>query len=225
MKGIDKGDGAHGFSQEYWDKNYSEPEDMDGLANAKEHAQYVESLFKLELVDISSIVDLGFGLGHMFEEMVRLFMPYKAHGIEPSSFAFQSFKKRYAKPATSIKLKLEETDLVSWCKRRSEKSKYYDLGICTSVFQYLSEEEIDFVLPILAHQVKYLYFSVPTDMELDRQISELDFHDVYALRRSKEFYRSKIERHFTVIGARVLESKIHFDDESTSFTDYLFRYD
>lgn len=218
-------EGAQGFAKEYWDKNYSEPEEMDGLANAKEHAQYLEAFFKLDQVDISSVIDFGFGLGYLFEEVIKAFMPYKAKGIEPSSHAFSTFKKRYESPADSMKFSLQKIDLVSWCAKRTQKSKYFDLGVCTSVFQYLSAEEIDFVLPVLSRQVKYLYFSVPTDVELDRQIFELDFFDEYALRRSKEFYLEKLSPHFTVIGTRILESKHHFDEESTSFTDYLFRFD
>lgn len=217
--------GSDGFTSSYWSKNYSEPESMDGLANAKEHVAYIKAFFELELIDINSIVDFGFGFGNLFEEAVNSFMPYRATGIEPSKYVFEIFKKRYKSPADSMKLKLKNTDLVSWLSKRNEKSKFFDLGICTSVFQYLTEEEIDIVLPALSQSVKYMYFSVPTDIELERQVTELDFYDEYAIRRNKEFYREKISPYFKVIGSRFLESKKHFDEDSTSFTDYLFRYD
>ena len=32
--------GASGFSKEYWDVNYADPEEMDNIVNAKEHARY-----------------------------------------------------------------------------------------------------------------------------------------------------------------------------------------
>ncbi len=88
---------------------------------------------------------------------------------------------------------------------------------------YLSEEELNDVLPVMARMVKYLYLSVPTDYELERQVSDLEFKDEYAIRRSKEFYRQILAPHFTLIGNRILESKVHFNEDNTFFTDYLFR--
>ena len=99
--------GADGFSSDYWSKNYSEPESMDGLANAKEHAAYIKAFFELELVNISSIADFGFGYGHLFEETIKAFIPYRATGIEPSKHVFDLFKEKYKSPADSIKLKLK----------------------------------------------------------------------------------------------------------------------
>jgi len=218
--------GAKGFSQKYWDENYDEPEEMDGIVNAAQHAKYMAAFFALDYVDISSIVDLGFGLGHLFEEVLKEFMPYRAMGIEPSEFAFEQVKERDISPCESTKLTLKQWDLVKWSESvaKKDKSKWYDLGICTSVFQYLSDKELKKVIPIMARQMKYLYLSVPTDYELRRQIEDLDFEDKYALHRSKEEYLDLLGPHFTIIGSRILESKFHFNEEDTFFTDYLFRF-
>ncbi|MBL6990491.1 MAG: class I SAM-dependent methyltransferase [Bacteriovoracaceae bacterium] len=217
--------GAKGFVQGYWDLNYSELDTMDGIANAKDHVSYLQSLFACEYIDISSIIDFGFGLGYLFKESLNCFLPYKALGIEPSPYAFNKVKRdRTFAPVSSMKLKLLKCDLETWCKTEADKHRSFDLGICTSVFQYLSEEEIDYVLPIMAQKVKYLYFSVPTDKELKRQVEELSFEDVYAQRRSKSFYFKKIKKHFTFISMRLLESKVHYDEDTTSFTDLLFRF-
>jgi len=212
-----------GFDKSYWEKNYSEPDQMDGIGNVLEHVGYIKNLLALEFINISSVVDFGFGLGHLFEEILKEFVPYKALGIEPSKYAYDLVKKRGISPAPSTKLTLKKQGIVNWCER-SEKTKTFDLGICTSVFQYLSNEEIEFVLPILAKKVRYLYFSVPTDKELKRQIEEIDFFDTYAICRSRSWYQKKIKKHFTFVSARMLESKYHFDEESTLFTDLLFRF-
>jgi hypothetical protein len=45
------------FTKEYWDKNYSEIETMDCIGNADDHIAYISSLFELEKIDISSIID------------------------------------------------------------------------------------------------------------------------------------------------------------------------
>lgn len=211
------------FDKTYWEKNYSDPMSMDGIGNAKEHTRYLKSFLDVEQVQITSIVDLGFGYGHLFREMLKAFIPYKAVGIEPSPYAFKKARPDKLRPVESTDLKLYEEDLVNWC-RKERKNNTFDLGICTSVFQYLSDKELKEVLPIIAQRVRYLYLTVPTDVELGRQVSELDFKDEYAIHRSREKYQRLLRPHFTFVSSRILESKHFFDEESTLFTDLLFRY-
>jgi len=216
--------GSEGFPDQYWTVNYAEPEEMDNIMNAREHAAYMKAIFDLERVDISSVIDLGFGLGILFEQVLQTFVPYRAHGIEPSPYAFAQFKKKKLSIPESTKLSLDQVDLVTWASSTPKREKTYDLGICTSVLQYLSDEEIKEVMPVLAKRVRYLYLSVPTDLELKHQIEDVEFHDEYAIHRSKEKYLKFIHPHFTIISSRLLESKIHFDEDSTNFTDLLFRF-
>jgi hypothetical protein len=221
---IDKPQGAKGFDPEYWTVNYADPEEMDNIMNAREHATYMKAIFALESVDISSIIDLGFGLGVLFEEVLKTFMPYRAYGIEPSKHAYDLVGKKNIAPEGSTKLVLEHTDLVSWAQNEPKRERIYDLALCTSVLQYLSDEEIKIVMPVLAKRVRYVYLSVPTDLELKRQIEDVEFHDQYAIHRTKEKYLKFIHPHFTIISSRLLESKIHFDEDTTNFTDLLFRF-
>lgn len=216
--------GSKGFDKSYWDENYSDPTSMDGIGNAKKHVLYMKYLFELDFIDINSIVDFGFGLGALFREVVKEFKPYKVLGIEPSHYAYNKVRDMKVSPIKSTKIKLEKTDLKSWCESNKGVKKRFDLGICTSVFQYLTDEEIEFVLPIMASKVKYLYFSVPTNKELDRQIDEIKFRDTYAIRRSRTKYQKMLKKYFTFVSSRLLESKIHFNQETTSFTDLLFRF-
>ena len=58
--------GASGFSDKYWEVNYADPDEMDGIGNVDVHVSYVKNLFEFEYIDISSMIDLGFGLGHLF---------------------------------------------------------------------------------------------------------------------------------------------------------------
>jgi hypothetical protein len=216
--------GSSGFKKEYWDVNYADPEEMDNIINAREHAAYMKAIFALEAVDINSVIDLGFGTGILFEEVLKTFIPYRAHGIEPSKFIYDQVVKKDLRPVESTKLVLENSDLVSWAKRDSKREKIFDLGICTSVLQYLSDEEIIEALPLLAQKIRYLYLSVPTDLELKRQIEDVKFFDEYAIHRTKARYMKLIRPHFTIVSSRLLESKVHFDEDSTSFTDLLFRF-
>ena len=211
------------FTKEYWDKNYSDPKSMDCIGNAKQHTKYLKSFFELELIDISSIVDFGFGYGYLFQQMMKEFIPYKACGIEPSKFAFDKARSRKLKPVDSTNLKLYNEDLFKWCNRADNKNTRFDLGICTSVFQYIEDERLNEIIPVMSRRVKYLYLTVPTDKELDRQIEDLDFKDEYAIRRSRAFYKKILSKHFTNISSKIWESKYYFDEEKTLFTDLLYR--
>lgn len=212
------------FDKSYWDKNYSDPMSMDGIGNAREHTNYLKAFLAVEHVQITSIIDLGFGYGHLFRQMLKAFIPYRAVGIEPSPHAFNKVRPDKLRPAESTQLKLYQEDLLTWCRTERKLEKNFDLGICTSVFQYLTDKELKEALPVLAKRVRYLYLTVPTDVELGRQVSELDFKDEYAIHRTRDQYKKLISPHFTFISSRVLESKCFFDEESTAFTDLLFRF-
>ena len=211
------------FDREYWKKNYSDPMSMDGIGNAKEHVRYLKSFFAVEHVDVSSIVDLGFGYGHLFREMLRAFIPHTAVGIEPSEFVFKKARPDKWRPVESTDLKLFREDLLTWC-RKKRRPGAFDLGICTSVFQYLKTEELQEILPILSQRIRYLYLTVPTNVELKRQVEELEFKDEYAIHRTRDEYKKLISPHFTFISGRILESKHFFSEETTSFTDLLYRF-
>lgn len=211
------------FDKTYWDKNYSDPMSMDGIGNAKDHVRYLKSFLAIEHVDVSSVVDLGFGYGHLFREMLKAFLPHTALGIEPSPYAFKKAKPDKWRPVDSTDLKLVEKDLITWCKTKTNYEPF-DLGICTSVFQYISDKDLKEIIPILSKRIKYLYLTVPTDKELQRQVEDLDFKDEYAIHRSREKYQKLLKPHFTFISTRILESKYFFDEESTSFTDLLYRF-
>jgi hypothetical protein len=216
--------GHDGFSKDYWEKNYSNPKEMDGIGNVKDHFHYIKSFFNLDYVDISSVIDFGAGLGHMFAQSLTTFIPHTAVAIEPSEYAFDQLKKKATSKIETMNITIKKIDLLTWCREHKNSGVTFDLGICTSVFQYMSEAEIKEVLPLIAKRVKYLYFSVPTDLELKQQIDDLEFHDEYALRRSRNWYLKTIRPYFTFVSSRVLESKFHFSENTTSFTDLLFRY-
>jgi hypothetical protein len=212
------------FEKEYWEANYSEPDTMDGIGNAKEHVKYMKALFALDLIDISSIVDLGFGYGHIFKRAMKEFIPYRACGVEPSKLAFDKAKKKKLKPVESTNLLLYNESIQKWCQRKDSSRLRFDLGICMSVLQYIPDDDIEEVISKISERVKYLYLTVPTDKELDRQIEELEFHDTYAIRRRRSFYQKLLGKYFTFISSRLLESKYYFDDEKTLFTDLLYRF-
>jgi hypothetical protein len=210
------------FEKDYWQANYSEPEEMDGIWNAKDHALYVESLFRLDGVKISSIIDFGFGLGDLLLAFIKVFSPYRYAGIEPSKFAYDKAVKKFRRKGLEQKF-FKTQDFVNWCVTNESSKKAYDLGICTSVIQYMNDKDLAYCMKIASQNIRYLYLTGPTDKELDKQIDELEFKDEYAIRRSSKQYKKLISPHFTIISSRVLESNVFFDESNTPFHEFLFR--
>lgn len=219
-------EGGDGFGEQYWLENYSDLEEMDGIANAKAHANYLKALFDLEYIDISSIVDLGAGLGRIAQEVVRLFKPYRFDAIEPSFFAYKKLSNNWSTivPIRSTQAKLQQININQWCDQVKKNKMVFDLGLCNSVLQYLSEDELKKAVPLLAKHCRYLYLAVPTSLELKRQRDEIEFNDRFAYRRSKAFYVEILKPHFTFVSARLLESKKYFDSKTTHFSDLLYRF-
>lgn len=222
-RSAQSGAGAAGFSTEFWDANYAEPQTMDGVYNARQRAVALKAFFESEYIDINSIVDLGFGLGDLLREMVKEFMPLVVVGIEPSPFAYTKVRRMPLTDIDSMNVELLQKDILTWCREPAPLAPF-DLGLCTSVFQYLTDPEIEVSLPVLAERFRYLYFSVPIDTELQFQTEMLNFDDRFAISRSRDEYRAMLADHFTIVSNRVLESKVHFDEESTLFTDFLYRF-
>lgn len=223
-KQLPQGPGAKGFPPAYWHRYYGDLSIMDGVYNATQHAQYLHSIFALEGVFVGNLVDLGFGLGHLLTEMIEVFMPYAVEGIEPSSHAFHQVRPRQLQRVPSMEVSLYPIDILTWCRDESRHQVTFDLGLCTSVFQYLSDEEIQFCVPILAQRIKYLYFTVPIDIELQYQTDHLDFDDTHAIYRSREAYHRFLTPQFTVVASRILESKVFYDENNSCFNELLYRY-
>jgi SAM-dependent methyltransferase len=219
-----QGIAAQGFGRDYWISNYSTPKEMDTIGNARDHARYLQFLFRLDQIDINSVIDFGHGTGHLLANIVKVFKPYEVLGMEPSAWAFEQSAKRVLPASPNMRLKLIKCDILSWCRKSHPGAKFYDLGICTSVLQYLSDHEIQEALPIIAQRVKYLYLTVPTENEYRRLWKETKFKDDYALRRTKAQYQELLQKDFTFVSNRLLESKTSFHEHNTNFRELLFRF-
>lgn len=214
--------GAAGFDDAYWRTCYGQPQRMDGVVNAKAHAAYLKASFDVVMQPVRSVVDLGFGLGHVLREVLDAFRPAKALGIEPSAPAFESVRFADLAPA-GVPLKLERLDLLSWCRRPNHPSNRFDLGVCTGVWQYLTDDELEQVVPALATRLRWLYLTVPTDVEFGWQARDEDFVDPYATHRSRGWYRELLSPVWVPVGARLLESRLALSEDDSPFTDHLFR--
>jgi trans-aconitate methyltransferase len=205
------------IDEHYWIEHYSDISGLDGIGNKADHADYVRAFFEIEGVKIKSLFDMGFGHGYLLKEMAKKLKCSRIEGIEPSEIAFRSKIK-------IPKAKLSMMDLKDWCQNSKYAKKVFDLGMCTSVFQYIPDKDLQKIVPVLKKRFRYLYITVPTDIEYQRQREQFNFVDEYAYKRSQQFYYDLFSPHFTFIGLRILESKLFFDEETTDFQDLLFRF-
>lgn len=224
MSHQDRGAGAAGFTQDFWSENYSHPETMDGVFNAHAHARYARAAFDVIGEEIASIVDLGFGMGHLFTAVLEVFDPYKALGIEPSPVGFAALAGRPLGPRPD-KVRLEQIDLASWSLRPDTSKDRYDLAICTSVLQYLTDDELEILLPVVSRRAKYLYLTVPTEREREDQARHEAYVDTWAYVRTRQEWRTWLAPHFISVGGRLLESRHSPSRDRSLFTDDLFRDD
>jgi SAM-dependent methyltransferase len=204
-----------GFDKSYWRTNYTDFKTIDGIGNVRDHSRYVKAYFQLEGFEPKTMIDLGYGYGKLLKEFMRVFRPRRTAGIEPSSYVFEKVKIPGAR--------LENLDLLSWAQSAAHE-RVYDLGLCQSVLQYVPSSELKQIIPVLARRLRYLYLTVPTDIEYQRQAQELQFSDPWAKARSQAFYVKLLRPHFTFISCRILESKFHYNAYTTEFQDLLYRF-
>jgi len=198
---------------------------MDGVYNARLRARALKATLDAEYVEIGSLIDFGFGLGGLFRAMIEAFTPHTVVGIEPSPPAFAWLDGARLTDTPSTQITLLPVDLLTWCQRAdASDDQPFDLGICTSVFQYLSDPELEQIVSCLAQRVQYLYFAVPTEYELTYQAVHLDLDDRYAISRTRDEYLALLRPYFTFVANRLLESRVHFDAENSPFYDMLFRF-
>ena len=61
------------FEENYWQELYKKPEEMDGVGNAQDHADYLKAFFELEGVKINSMIDFGFGPGVLLKKISKIY--------------------------------------------------------------------------------------------------------------------------------------------------------
>lgn len=216
-------EGAKGFGEAFWQRNYDRPDQMDGVFNAAAHADHLASSFAIHEQRVASVADFGFGQGQLFAAVLARLTPYKAYGLEPSAPAFALAEPRLRAASPRTKLLLEPTDLASWCRHPDHPKRRFDLGLCTSVLQYLQVPELELALVTLARRVKWLYLTVPTSDELARLARDSDFTDPWATPRDRAAWRDLLHPHFEAVDGRLLESRTLVDPQTSPFTDDLHR--
>lgn len=202
------------FSKEYFQKMYAKESYIDGDFNAREHAKYLASLFSLMELDVSKIVDFGFGKARLLYELNKYLKPKYVEACDISNYALERLKEK----EWSKSWVLKEGAIHTFRSRH-----LFDLGICNSVLQYVNQEHLEESVATMAKCSRYLYLHVPTSEDYQVFKSQLDFEDPYAIQRPNEEYRKLIKKYFHIVAYGMLESKMHREKE-TPFIDSFYRF-
>ncbi|EOQ94847.1 methyltransferase domain protein [Leptospira wolbachii serovar Codice str. CDC] len=204
-KAFGLGKNGKEFDGSYWSDIYGNGLDVDGSYNAKQHAEYLKTLFQLMEIPVYKMADFGFGKAILLREMVKTFSPVKVYAVDASKEAYEDLKKKdWVKRSDKFHLYHESLETFKLPKLEKEP---VELGICNSVIQYLPDTMIPGVLEKMAKYCNYLYFTVPTNEDYAVMKEEMSFTDPYAFSRTKKKYRKWISRDFEIVGYNLLQSK------------------
>jgi hypothetical protein len=134
-------------------------------------------------IPVRSVLDVGAGKGYWRDWLAAAHPSVTYHGIDISEHAC----RRYGH---------ERADVASWQPRRR-----YDLVVCQSVVQYLDDAAARAAIDTIGAACRGLmWLEVPTSHDrthsIDPSATDLDVHW-----RSGRWYRARLDRHFTEVGA------------------------
>jgi len=202
----------------YWDSLYGETYDIDGVFNAKQHANYVKSLFALMDTKVQSLGDFGFGKGALLREFVKALKPARVIAVEPSPERVEELRSKAW--IEKVHIQIHNSTLQDFNPPYLRYAPM-DLIICNSVFQYMEERDIKKVTEKLSKSTRFLYFTVPTKKDYERMKKEIVFSDPYAYSRRTQFYRRILAKHFNFVAYNLLESKYQLP---SVFEEELFKF-
>ncbi|MCB1176918.1 MAG: class I SAM-dependent methyltransferase [Leptospiraceae bacterium] len=221
--GVKIFDSANGkpFDKDFWEEMYTEDEDslIDGIYNAKEHANYIKSVLNLIGVKAHSIADFGAGLGVLLKQVTLALKPKNIIALDPSEESIQKLLKSrwFSKYNIAVIHSRFQDYNISHLTENP-----LDLAILNSVMQYFPDRDVVPTFARLSKICKYLYFNVPSKKDYAIMKKELDFVDPYAYSRDAEFYRNSWKKYFTMVSYNILESKHSI--KHSPFQYEIFRY-
>jgi ubiquinone/menaquinone biosynthesis C-methylase UbiE len=204
------------FTKKYFADLYPRNETIDGDYNSKDHAEYLDALFKLMGIHISTVYDFGFGKGTLLRDVSKKLQCSRVQGCDISDYACEELKKK--KWAKDFKLEVSEIYnlKIPW--------KPFHLGICNSVLQYVEKDKLKKSIDVMAKSCKLLYLHVPTSEDYQILKNDLHFEDDYSIHRKNREYIDLLEEKFCFVSWGLLESKKFASHKTSPFSDSIYRF-
>jgi trans-aconitate methyltransferase len=170
------------FNSSYYPRFYGK----DGAHDAERIHHLASAVHHISAwwgLSISSVFDIGAGMG-MWRDWYRDNHPEVVlRSIDVSEHACETWGH-------------ECRNIAEWKPRGK-----YDLVICHSVLQYLSNEECEDAIANIAAATRYvLYLELPTKWDFENVVDETGT-DLQVYQRSATWYRKRLGEHFRQIGA------------------------
>ncbi len=172
------------FDEAYYKRFYGDPETrVYSASEMRALVDYVFSFAQWNQIEISTVLDVGAGIGLWMNAIKQRYPEVKYTGTEVSSAMCKEhgFKK---------------ADIARWRDR-----KKYDLIICQGVLQYLPDPDVAPAVANIAAMAKGLvFFEALTRADL-RERADLERTDTDVFVRNGSYYRGLFAKHFVAIGA------------------------
>lgn len=134
-------------------------------------------------VDVSTVLDVGAGMGMWRDWYNTNYSNVDVHSIDVSEYACSTWNH-------------ELRNIAEWRPR-----KKYDLIICHSVLQYLDNDSIVRAIDNIAAATRHvMYLELPTKWDYENIVDETAT-DLQVYKRSAAWYRSKLTPYFQQVGA------------------------
>jgi SAM-dependent methyltransferase len=172
------------FNQAYYDRFYLSSKTR--VVSAGEHAELAKFLFayaKWSGVEVTSVLDVGAGVGH--------FKRYVEKHHKTTSYTGTEVSKVMCEKHGFL-----HKDIARWRDRVQ-----HDLIICQGVLQYLPDPDVaPAVANIAAMSRGLVYFEITTRFDL-RERCDPELTDQNIFIRNGSYYRGILQKHFVQVGA------------------------
>ncbi len=176
------------FDADYYRRFYGH-RPVHGPKQIAELAMAVTSFAAWWKLPIKSALDVGAGKGYWRDWLAEHRPRVRYHGLDASGYACRTYGH-------------EQANISTWEARRS-----YDLVICQSVLQYLTDADATSAISTLGAACRGIMFvEVPT--RLDRaEIIDADRTDMAVHWRTGEWYRTRFANDFVELGCGLWASR------------------
>jgi len=169
------------FDEAYYQRYYHNPETRAVSPEEQQRqAAFVAAYLRYLQIDISSIVDVGCGIGTFLENFKNEFPGASCHGVEFSNYLCDHYGWQQG---SVVDVDTAPADLV----------------VCNDVLAYLDKKDCGKAIQHLAGLTQSaLYLSVMTSE--DMTIVDTELSDMQQQPRSFRWYRKHLDPHFQSVG-------------------------
>ena len=189
-RGVTDDDPNTRFDASYYRRFYRGPDKAHGRREIAHLAEGVLALCDWWGVRVRTVLDVGAGPGFWRDWLTARRPTVSYRGIDASEYACRVFDH-------------ERADIVTFQTRAR-----FDLIVCQGVLQYLGDDAAAAAIANIGQLARsVLYLEVPTADDF-RFVVDPERTDLAVHRRSGDWYRERLDRHFVELGCGLYYSRL-----------------